>query len=383
MPKKITQAKIQRFYGRILLGFVIIAVLLTIAIVYFSFSKTIITIEAADLDFSTETIVELANPDAEEISETAVPGVILEHTTTVEREFSVNTVEAETPAKARGTVTIYNTYSQTQPLIATTRLLSEDGRLFRTDETVNVPPGGTAQVTVTADQEGPEGEIGPGRFTIPGLWSGLQDQIYAESTAPMTGGTVATKVLTEAELETARDSTFEAAYAEALRAIETELDSINADLQVETSRRQILSQQSSDEVGAQVSSFSVSTTIHILAAAYDENALEQRVLEKVADRLPEHAKLNLDPAEPMTVTIEQANPELRQASLRVVLNGSQAVTLDHPIFDRAQVLNKDRTAIQRYYAQYDEVESVNVQFSPFWVLRSPSLEDHVEIKLAD
>ena len=44
-------------------------------------------------------------------------------------------------------------------------------------------------------------------------------------------------------------------------------------------------------------------------------------------------------------------------------------------------MNMDREEVERYFAQYPEIESVEVHFSPFWLFRTPSLADHIDVKL--
>ncbi|MCA9365084.1 MAG: hypothetical protein KC736_04280 [Candidatus Moranbacteria bacterium] len=122
--------------------------------------------------------------------------------------------------KARGSVIIYNEYSQeAQPLVATTRLLTEDGKLFRLVETVSVPgikivneqkQPGAIEVEVIADQSGKEFNVGPGTFSIPGL-DGTQreEKIYAKSTRPMIGGgeeSGTIKTVSEKDIESAKEN---------------------------------------------------------------------------------------------------------------------------------------------------------------------------------
>lgn len=92
--------------------------------------------------------------------------------------------------QAKGQVELINTSGGTQTLVATTRVLSSGGVLFRLDQRVSVPPGGRVAAAVTADQPGAQGDVPAGKFTIPGLSSGLQQLVYAESTEPMKGGVV-------------------------------------------------------------------------------------------------------------------------------------------------------------------------------------------------
>ncbi len=95
--------------------------------------------------------------------------------------------------KARGFVTIYNFHNKPQSLIATTRLTSQSGLIFRIDENIVVPSvksvngedvPGEIKVSMTADKIGLEYKIEPDKFSIPGLWEGLQDKIYGVSLQP-------------------------------------------------------------------------------------------------------------------------------------------------------------------------------------------------------
>jgi type IV pilus assembly protein PilM len=106
---------------------------------------------------------------------------------------------------AAGTVRIVNNSQGGQTLIATTRLLSESGVLFRLKDRVFVPAGGSVTAAVAADKPGAGGDIPPSRFTVPGLPPAQQQLVYAESDAAMTGGvTYAGTPLTAAELDAAR-----------------------------------------------------------------------------------------------------------------------------------------------------------------------------------
>ncbi len=98
--------------------------------------------------------------------------------------------------KASGNVTVYNKYSASPvKLIKNTRFSTPDGLIFRIPADVSVPGKRAAQsgeitVTVFADAAGEKYNVGPvSRFTIPGLKGGdMYAKVYAQSSAPMTGG---------------------------------------------------------------------------------------------------------------------------------------------------------------------------------------------------
>ncbi len=87
---------------------------------------------------------------------------------------------ANVSVKAQGTITIYDNYSAApQELVATTRFLTPDGKLFRLVNNVTVPGAKVAngaitpsslQATVVADQPGPAYNVGPvPKLSIPGF----------------------------------------------------------------------------------------------------------------------------------------------------------------------------------------------------------------------
>jgi type IV pilus assembly protein PilM len=113
-------------------------------------------------------------------------GVPIEVETTVVKEFARQAEKGE--GKAAGTIDLINTTRNAQTLVATTRLLSEGGILFRLDDRVLVPAGGRISAHMTADRAGAQGDVPAGRFTIPGLSAALQTQVYGETKEAMRGG---------------------------------------------------------------------------------------------------------------------------------------------------------------------------------------------------
>ncbi len=108
----------------------------------------------------------------------------------------------QTSQKATAKVTIYNGYdSSPQTLVATTRLATPDGKIFRLDSRVVVPgaklangkitPAGI-EATVTADQPGKEYNIGPfEKMTILGFkGTPKYDGFYATMKEKATGGLI-------------------------------------------------------------------------------------------------------------------------------------------------------------------------------------------------
>lgn len=137
-------------------------------------------------------------------------------------EMTIQRGGEESEGRAGGRIEVVNDSGSAQTLVASTRFLSEEGVLFRLAERVVVPPRGRVSATLAADAVGRAGDVGPGRFTIPGLPAASQRLIYGVSAEPMRGGIITTAApFTEDErasiLEDLRGDA-EAAASEALEA---------------------------------------------------------------------------------------------------------------------------------------------------------------------
>lgn len=97
--------------------------------------------------------------------------------------------------KAEGDVMLYNNFGKDpQKLIKGTRLSTTDGKIFKLTDAVTIPGKsgvnpGQIKAHVQADVDGMEYNIGPTKFTLPGLKASPKyKDVYAESSANMAGG---------------------------------------------------------------------------------------------------------------------------------------------------------------------------------------------------
>jgi hypothetical protein len=98
-------------------------------------------------------------------------------------------------ARAEGDIIIYNNFNESsQKLIKGTRFATNDGKIYRVQDSVTVPGKsggnpGSVKAHVVADSEGDTYNIGPSRFSVPGFkGSSKYTAFYAESSKAMAGG---------------------------------------------------------------------------------------------------------------------------------------------------------------------------------------------------
>ncbi len=141
----------------------------------------------------------------------------------------------EATEKSTGTVVIYNEYStSSQALVATTRLETSDGKIYRINKQVTVPgfttsgtvvTPGSVEVSVTADQAGEKYNIGPSDFTIPGFAGSAKfSKFYARSKGSMTGGSTGVMhMISETAAQAAQDSLVEKAKTNLTQQLSTQV----------------------------------------------------------------------------------------------------------------------------------------------------------------
>lgn len=148
-----------------------------------------------------------------------IPAQLVSVAQEVSESYAATGSQLVSNQKAHGTVIIYNEYSSSpQPLVATTRFLTADGKLFRLIKDVIVPgtnkvdgqiKNGEVVAEIAADEAGDSFNIDPTTFNIPGFKSsGVKyDKIYAKSTSAMTGGgngASESKVITNGDIASAK-----------------------------------------------------------------------------------------------------------------------------------------------------------------------------------
>ena len=169
-------------YKKIAYFFIFLVLILVLVVLYFSFVRVKIILIPNQEKISNNMIFDIRDKEKGEVEGSIIPGAIREEAIESSDVFEASGTEV-IGKEAVGEITIINNYSQNQPLVASTRMIpvNNPDKLFRLKETVNIPAGGEIKAEIYADDPSPEMAIKPTRFTIPGLWAGLQDKIYAES----------------------------------------------------------------------------------------------------------------------------------------------------------------------------------------------------------
>lgn len=377
-PGSIRQHKIH-FYRQIAFTFIGAALVVLLGLIYFSLSQALIIVKPTLEDVSSDFNI-LVKSDTS-LTEEGVEAKLVSTSVELEKGSEAELLEEGEAQPATGTVVLKNTSKTSQPLVATTRLLSESGILFRLKSAVTVPANGEVEAAVYADQPGKAGEIGPSRFTIPGLNQTRQQEVYAQSNAAMTGGTKATYLVTKKAIADA----VEAAKARLAEQAKTQLQAQGVDVSGLLAGAQwvnITSQSVEPEEGANAQTFTVKLVAEVSFVLADEEELLIFAQKELYETTSLGYELSSSDEGSFTYSIANYDAAKKTAQLRVMLKGVRRISTNNPILDPSNFVGQKPDALKASLEADPGIESVDIRLRPFWLRRIPRLVDHIYVQFA-
>lgn len=292
--------------------------------------------------------------------------------------------------KASGKVVIYNDFSaESQTLVATTRLETADGKLFRIIKTIVVPgmtkvgadtKSGAIEADVVADKAGEDYNIDPADFKIPGFKSGPKyDKFYARSAKTMTGGssTGETAVIMAQDISQAKEKMLAQAKVDAAQDLRQSLpagrkifdDGVAVELE---------SAVPSAVAGTETDKFTLSAKVKIKSLSFSE--------EDVKKIIEANSKNSQDAAEavnftsPINYILAEENVDKGYIKFQAKTDLGVAGGIDLENFKKG-VLGKTSSEVSAFATAYPAVSREETTFWPFFVNRVPMNENRVEIEV--
>lgn len=374
--------KSSNLYRHLVIKFVLAVGVLALIVAYFSFSKLTVLITPKTEHVGATLEFDVVNPDSELTAEDGggnpiISGKVVEITLGDSKNYPAGGEELA-GEEIIGKVKLINNYNKNQPLVATTRLLSPDNKLFRIKEAVNIPAGGSVEVEIYADNPGPEMAIAPTRFSIPGLWAGLQDQIYAESQEKFVFQHKIKKYIKPSDLDLATKDMASHLLAQAQRQI---MEQVGDDQLVVFAEDPTRGSSTFDSKSGDVKEdFNLSATSTIVFAYFPRQTAEEMLAAKLKLSVPDDKDLIASDRLP-TYTFLTYNPGSNTVSVRAEFNGLMALKGDAGIIDRAKLINLSRQQIEEYLDNFPEISSYELKLTPSFIDKAPSLVDRISVKI--
>lgn len=305
--------------------------------------------------------------------DTIIPVRIIEKEHEVVVSADATGVSSGTAQKSRGTVVIYNSFSaEAQSLVATTRLESPEGKVFRLSEGVTVPGmNGTApgaiEAQVIADQPGAEYNISATTFTIPGFKGSQKfEKFRAKSNTAMAGGSQATsadfRVISKGDLdavEALAKQKAKEAFQEAVQKTLTEGERIlEENLEITPTANASL-----PIAGTVATSFEYKNTFSVRGFVFSESAIKDIIRTKGE----ETTNGVLFRPTTLTLSYKEAIPNYEEKKVRLKVH---AIVDSESVIDTDELVNailgKDGDGVNEALARLPAIKKMDIIFKPQW-----------------
>jgi len=364
-----SQERPVRFYKIVALSFLCITIIVLGIIVFLSSTRATITITTKATPVQVNTVLSVNDPQAT----VGLRGTITSTVVIDKRSFNptgTNTLNGT----ATGTVTLHDDSSQSQPLVATTRLLTTNGILFRLKNYETVPAHGAINVEVYADKKGASGDISASRFSIPGLDILRQKYVYATSDKAMSGGTLKVGIVSQDDITKAQKTLKEDSLQKGTKKLQ---NIFNGQVGVFTVGSILFS--SSTNVGKQVSSFSLSSSSTVVGVFYSPDDLLQLMKKRLNNQAPNGSQTIETSKIPPAASIHSYDLAQKRAMLNVFYSGNAIINPESPALSKLMFYGKTTDEIRRYLLTLNHVYAVNVSLYPVWVQTIPHVPEHVRV----
>ncbi|HTX86940.1 MAG TPA: hypothetical protein VMC41_02665 [Candidatus Nanoarchaeia archaeon] len=276
-----------------------------------------------------------------------------------------------------GRVTLINNYNQDQTLVATTRLLTPDGKLFRIKNKVNVPSGGTAEADIYTDQPSPDMAIGPSTFTIPGLRAGLQDKIYAKSAAAFVYQSDVQKFVQNIDIEKAIQdinkslvSQVNSQFTDNYRGYDKVIVQVDKDS---------LAASSSVKAGDKADSFNLELSADVEVVAFHSADVKKLAEDRLISVVPVGEKFaGLDEGQ-IQYNLISGDYKSGTATLEVPIAGSMVLSDIDNAVDKTKLAGLNAAQINQYLTSLDKFSDIKLIFVPPFIDKAPNLVDRIRI----
>ncbi|KKU19606.1 MAG: hypothetical protein UX27_C0002G0023 [Candidatus Azambacteria bacterium GW2011_GWA2_45_90] len=372
--------------SKILILFIAVSLAVISASLYYILPVAKIVIVPKKDKISSESVV-IIDKNIPQISGDRIPGQIVQMEESLSREFSASG-KTSAAQKAKGIITVYNAFGPNpQTLVATTRFLSETGKLFRLDKTVTVPGAkvvdgkitpSSIDVQVTAGEPGEDFSIGPSDFTIPGFQGTPKyAAFYGKSGAAMAGGSSgAAQIVTKDDIAKAKE---EIRKELENRIREELLGKIPSGLKfIEDAVEQKVNEMTANvEAGESAEKFEIKGKITLKALLFKESDIDIWIDQNVSSQI----QAGYAPTSG-TRAVTYGKPELNlaQGTMKLPFKIEQEIAgkIEVEAF-KERISGKDENQIRQIIMQETGIETASVTFWPFWVSKAPASSNRIQV----
>jgi len=331
-----------------------------------------------------------------------LPGTLLIKDKEVEKSF-LSTGSEKRVDKATGKITVYNEDNSPHNFVPNTRFQTSDGKIFRQpqgSDWVSVPAGskdnpGKVEIKVVADEAGEEYNIGPTKFTLPGLkGTAFFEKVYGKSKEAMKGGfigeakVVAKEDVVKAtqEMQRLQENLAGEVKNDILKEIPPSLQFLKDS--VITTKEKISFDKKVGEIGETFKGKAKVST-HLLK--FNEEDVQKIIANIILDRVKEGIEFE-EVVSSLEVNYEVVESKIEKCTnvgeeiceMEIKFTGKEKVAWKVTADDvKKAILGEDEQSFEKYIKEdmKGKIERAELKLWPFWVNKIPQKENRVFIQV--
>ena len=376
-------------FGRIVLGAILTLFIITFVFIYF-LAKAEINIVSNKFLWEEQMPV-LATEGLVEVDEAnfKIPLTAFEFSRTISETFLATEIK-NIESKAKGIIRIYNAYSSNpQTLVATTRFMTTDGKIFRLINQIVVPGAKVEDgkiipsyidAEVIADKAGESYNIGPTKFTIPGFQGTPRyEKFYGESLKPMIGGYIGqTKIVGQSDIENAKKKILDIAGISLIEELKAKISP--TDILLEDAKELILSNvTTSPKLGEKADEFQINAKVILRALIFKEEYIKQ-----IFVNLATKENLQFKNKELFNCYFNYGIPRIDfDRKLLSFPVSAKLIFRDKVNTDefKNQLSGKNIKELEGFFKYYNNIEKININIWPKFLKFMPLNEKRIKITL--
>lgn len=363
-------------YRRIATLFLALTAGVVLLVIYVVLSRATVTVMSKQDEIKADFLVDVArDPVGGEVR-----GDVLEIQDSLTQTFLSESL-ASVDAHAEGRVKITSDLFRSQTLVATTRLLTPDGALFRIKKTVVVPANGSVEADAFADEAGAKGDAGDATFTIPGLNPDTRKHFTVKTVAPFAGGKKDVRLITSQDVDKAAQVIGDKLKKDLGDRLRRKAKDGGSPVDGEQVSIETVSRTTDVPVGSDAPQFALTVTVKATGVFYDKSGFDKLVRAKLAEKLMEDRALLSVDGGAVTKEVQKRDLDAGRATLLVSARGVEILSAKASSLDPAKLTGITVQAAQQYLQSIDGVASASVKATPFWTGRMPNVADHIMVEV--
>lgn len=323
-----------------------------------------------------------------DVQRNAIPGEMFTQEKNFTQSFPASSRQ-NVSQKASGTIRIVNAYgAQSQPLVATTRFMTEDGKIYRLTQAVTVPAARvengqviptSIEANVEADQPGEAYNLsGNRRLAIPGFQGTPKYTGFYGELIRIDGGLIGERAVpTAQDIEQAKQrvtDTLKASFSNSALNRPNGLVILPDASQIEIKTLTVSS--STDAAG----NFTVLGEAILQAVAFRESDIKEFIENTANQELSREADSPQLVFREFTIEYPQVQADFAQGTLQLTARATGVLA---PMFSAEEfipkMLGKDLDEVRAMTAQLPGLDQAKISIWPFWLSSLPETESRIHL----